>query len=320
MLRHSARHASLLAFVLLAAASPKTQDLVLFDFRSAFWSNLHSYLHALSRANAPLRESLPANATAGERQQWDAAVAAYRTDYGKRSLLFDEVMVNASEQLAAAGSNASLQDAKIPAEHRTVLELVAPIYRRHMWSAHDQENRRFITSMAPLLKQHGAAIAERLAASFDATWRTVPVDVVHDAGPPGNAHTTSDPARITIAAGDRRHQNLAGLEVMFHEASHVWDLVLMNSVNRAAARLGVRAPRDLWHALLFFNAGAITAEVLGAAGTRDYRLYADVEGLFERSYKGWRPAIQKYWPEFLAGRLTRDDAVTSILREISPPQ
>ena len=201
-----------------------------------------------------------------------------------------------------------------------MLESAAPIYRRHLWSAHDRENRRFIASLAPLIERHGAAIAKPLAASFDAKWpaRPIPVDVVYDAGPPGNAHTTSDPAHITIGAGDRRYQDLAALEVVFHEASHVWDMVLMKGVNEAAARLGVRAPRDLWHALLFFNAGVITADVLGAAGTPDYRLYADVEGMFDRAYKGWRPAIQKHWPEFLAGRLSRDAAITEILLEITP--
>jgi hypothetical protein len=300
----------------------RAQDRALFDFHSAFWSNLHTYLHALTRANAPLQESLPATATVGERQQWEAALAVYRQDYGKRSQLFDAALVRAAVALAAAGSNPSLGDAKLAVEHRAALESAAPVYRRYFWSAHDNENRRFIAAMAPLLKQHGGAIARRLSASFDATWpaRPIPVDVVHDAGPPGNAHTVSDPPRITIGAGDRRHQGLAGLEVMFHEASHVWDVVLMKGVNDAAGRLAVRAPRDLWHALLFFNAGVITADTLTAAGVTDYRLYADVEGMFDRSYKGWRPAIAKHWTEFLAGRLSRDDAITNILREIAPPR
>jgi hypothetical protein len=59
-----------------------------------------------------------------------------------------------------------------------------------------------------------------------------------------------------------------GLELLFHEASHGWDAVLMKEVSAAAERLDRQAPRELWHVLLFFNAGFITADVLAAALAR----------------------------------------------------
>jgi hypothetical protein len=199
-----------------------------------------------------------------------------------------------------------------------VLESAAPIYRKHRWKEHDAANRRFISALSPLLKQHGAAIAKRLTATFDTTWpsRPIRVDVVHDAGPPGNARTNSEPTHITIAADDPRQQGLAALEVIFHEASHKWDEILMKDVNDAARRLNVRPQPGLWHGLLFFNAGRITADAFGAAGVPDYVMYMETQGMFDRGYRGMRPAITKYWAEFLEGKVSRAEATERILRDL----
>jgi hypothetical protein len=134
--------------------------------------------------------------------------------------------------------------------------------------------------------------------------------------PPGNAYTISDPTHIVIGVSDARHQGLAALEGVFHEASHRWDAVLMQEVRDAARRLNRPEPRNLWHALLFVNCGLIVRENLLAAGTRDYEMYADAQRMFDRAYRGWRPALAAHWPGFLAGRLSRTDAIERILRDL----
>lgn len=293
----------------------------LFDFQSAFWVNLHNYLHPLGRSDAPLVEPLPESATAGERERWNAAVQQYRDRFGKRSLLFDDELVKANLALSDVSGDGSVASANIAGEHRGMLESAAPIYRKHRWKEHDAANRRFISALSPLLKQHGAAIAKRLTATFDTTWpsRPIRVDVVHDAGPPGNARTNSEPTHITIAADDPRQQGLAALEVIFHEASHKWDEILMKDVNDAARRLNVRPPPGLWHGLLFFNAGRITADAFAAAGVRDYVLYMETQRMFDRAYRGMRPAITKHWTEFLEGKVSRAEATERILRDLPAP-
>jgi hypothetical protein len=140
------------------------------------------------------------------------------------------------------------------------------------------------------------------------------VDLVHDAGPPGNAYTISEPTQITIGVADPRHQGLAALELVFHEASHRWDAILMKGVTEAGQALKVRAPGGLWHGLLFFNAGTLTAEALAAAGIRDYVMYMEQERMWDGPYRGWRPAITTHWPAFLAGAIPRDEAIRRILQ------
>ena len=291
----------------------------LFDFHSAFWMNLHHYLHALARPGGALSEAIPANATAEERRRWTEAVDYYRVQYGKRSLLFDEELVRIKQALATAGSNADLAAAALAPAHRALLEAAAPIYRRHRWADHDTANQRFRAALQPLLKQHGQVIASRLAASFDTTWPAAPirVDLVHDAGPPGNAYTISEPTLITIGVSDSRHRSLAALELIFHEASHRWDAVLMKDVSDVAGSLMRRAPPGLWHGLLFYNAGAITHDALAKAGVGGYDMYMFAQKTFD--FPGWHEAIARHWPGFLAGTVSRGEAIARILRDLASP-
>jgi hypothetical protein len=35
---------------------------------------------------------------------------------------------------------------------------------------------------------------------------------------------------------------------------------------------------------------------------------------------GWHQAIARHWPEFLAGRIARTEAIARILRDLTPPR
>ena len=305
----------LLIVLVLLAAPAGGQPRELFDFHSSFWMNLHTYLYALARANAPIVEPLPDSASAAERDRWTGAVAQYRERFGKRSLLFDSELARITYEISKAESRPDLSGVPIDVEMRQLLESVASVYRTHRWPAHDAENRRFINSLQPLLATHGQAIATRLAKTFDRPWPVPPprVDIVHEAGPPGNAHTVSNPLHVTIAAADPRYSELDRLELVFHETSHHWDEILMKEVDAAAGRLGVRPNRNLWHAILFFNTGTITNEVLRAAGVGDYVQIMDADKVFT----ALRPLVAKHWPSFLSGEISREEAITRMVKELA---
>lgn len=317
MMRSCVRLASSFGVVMVLACPVGTQAPALFSFHSAFWMNLHFYLHALARTSAPITEPLP-DATPSERDAWTKAVAAYAERHGSQSLLGTRSLIILTGQIAGAESSPSLAKTMIPAESREVLEPVAPVYRRHLWTSHDAANRQFISRLQSMLDRHGAAIANRVASSYGTSWPDEPVrvDVVPDAGRPGNAHTTIYPTHIKIAATDPRHVGFAALEMIFHEASHAWGSLLIKDVNDSAARLGKPSPENLWHALLFFNAGFITADVVRSAGNERYEMYGDVQGVFDRLLKGARAPIGEHWPMFLSGRISRQEAILRIVRAL----
>ena len=167
--------------------------------------------------------------------------------------------------------------------------------------------RQFIAALTPLLKQHGdgSPIGSR---PLDATWPTTPirVDIVHDAGPPGNAYTVSMPTHITIGASDPRHQGFASLELGVSRGVASAGTYSHEGSGRGGEGSGIRAPRNLWHGLLFFNAGTITAEALTSSGVAGYRMYAlDQQAVFDRAFRGWRTAIYGTLADVLAGKTSR---------------
>ena len=289
----------------------------LFEFRSAFWVNLHHYLHALGRDAMPLREHLPAAATAGERDAWHAAVASYRRRYGALSPLFDDELVTLKAHVVAAPSSDSLRGSTVRPEDAALLEAVAPVYRRLVWLEHDAENLRFVAAIQPLLARFGDELAARLAHSYDTKWPARPIraDLVHAIQPGATAYTTNNPTHITIEVSDPRNRGLAALEMLFHEASHGWGRVLRAELEEASDALKVSVPRDLSHAVLTYNAGEIMRRVLTDAGISGYRPYMDAENIFQE----FKPALGAHWTAFLDGRVSRKEALRRILLEVTRP-
>ncbi len=256
-----------------APQSPARSTATLFEFRSAFWVNLHHYLHALGRGASPLAEQLPASATAAECDTWAAAVASYRSRYGALSPLFDDQLITLKTQVVAAPSADSLRGSTVRPEDATLLEAVAPVYRRHVWLEHDAANLRFVAAVQPMLARFGDELATRLARSYDTRWPPHPIraDLVHAIQPGATAYTTNNPTHITIEVSDPRNTGVAALEMLFHEASHGWGRVLRAELEEASDALKVGVPRDLSHAVLTYNAGEITRRVLTDAGISGYR-------------------------------------------------
>ena len=302
------------------AAAPQAAQPALFVFRVGFWTNLHHQLHALTRPRPAAPLALPDGLPGAAREGWARALAHYRT-LGRRSLLFDEGLIQLGTHLAALSDDELPSASAVTASTRTALLDARPAYAAG-WAAQQRAARAFEARVAPLLDRHGAALARQVAAAYGTSWPEVPisVDLVADAGPPGNAYTLSQPARITVAVDDPRHQDLAALEMLFHEASHVWDVVLLDGLREAGRREGRVVRPDLWHGVLFFTAGELTRRELARVGLT-YTPYAEVQGMTSGVYRDvWR-AIVDAWTPYLDGRRAMTDSLTALVRAVGtlPP-
>jgi hypothetical protein len=306
------RVATALTLVLLLAACRTSAPLPerrLFEFNSNFWLNMHHFLRVVARGY-PVK----ADMTPTERAAWEKAVEVYRNDYAKRDLLFDEGMLAIKTALRSANGRASLEGVAIDPALRATMEEAAPIYRRYFWPEHDAANRSWIENATRLVGEHGARIAPRVAGAYGEPWPSepVPVDLSVSAGASG-AYTTHPPHSTIASMDDPQNRGLASLEIVFHEASHQWGRRLSKGIAEAAEQQGKQVPRGLWHAVLFYNAGEITRQVLAADGIDyvDYATRGDIYKDFCGS--GCREKVEAAWDARLRGEATIEEALERLV-------
>jgi hypothetical protein len=292
---------------------PYGETTTLFDFHVGFWVNLHQRLFAESSSRPP-RDVLHAESPADE-QAWAHAVEVYRHRYSERSflmLLENEELIGVNRSLARQESAPNLASAELPREIQDALEQAAPVYRRSGWPADERAGLGFRDRLAALVAGRGSALASALSAAYGTPWPAAPVrvDVAAFAGPVG-AYTVLEPTHITLASGDRRHLGDAGLEILFHEASHGLVNKVASSIAQACQAQGKQVPPTLWHAVLFYGTGEVVRRQLGTG----YTPYAYVNGLYARSpdWAVYETLLARYWPAYLDGRQSLDVTVQQVV-------
>jgi hypothetical protein len=301
------RLSAALIAAIVATASANAQEKPLFTFHSNAWLNLHHYVRAVARGGPG-----PSGLTTEEQKEWAAGVEFYKP-YATRDVLRDDGMVAIASALRGAEGSNSLGGIAIDPELKAALERLMPIYQTHGWWEHDRANREWITAVAPLVERHGTPISQSLLRTYGATWPAEPmhVDLSVVAGP-GGAFSVNN--HITISSSDPGYRGYAGLEMVFHEASHGLGLfaALIQPLNRIAAEQKVTLPPQLWHAVLFYTAGELTTRELKARGI-DYTPYANAAFFDNMCGLGCRNKIAEHWTPHLDGKRSIPDALSALV-------
>lgn len=314
----------------VAAAEPEPK----FAFRAPYWTNLH---HRLYR-HVELREKRrrgwyfrPGEAQvleryeripAGDEVAWRSALAIYAREYSRRDLLFDPDMGAIDRTLIDAPDDASLPRG-LPAPLVQALTLASPVYRGALWQADHGADTDWIAETVPNLARYGARFRRDLPRWFGTPWAPRPYDVavMYDANWAGlYSDYGSSYANIFASSGPHGAHDLSGVEMLFHEAAH--SLVepdrgpVAVAIQAASARAHRTVPEDLWHVLIFATTGLLAENVFRAAG-RPYTMYMVAQGLYDRG--GWefyRRPVETYWPRYLEGRDTMQEAIRSIIADL----
>ncbi|MBV9263250.1 MAG: hypothetical protein JO324_02940 [Candidatus Eremiobacteraeota bacterium] len=313
-----------------------------FNFKSSFWVNLHHRLFMQAQATAEQRQSplqpggsswnalafaslheMQLNAEQGS--QWARAVDRYAS-YADFELL-DPPMPGIAAALAIA-------DEAVPAAGPTLhpplveaLLIAADVYRNTQWPADDRLNRQWITEV----EQRAATVSPAMTASLQAAYGDpfpvgpFRVDVTTFANWAG-CYTNTDPIQIFISPRDLRntvtHKSVPNrgelsFELLFHEASHTVVTPGYGAIGRgiedAATRLGVHEPAGLWHAFIFYTAGAVARRQLGNA---KYKMAAEVLDLWSGPWKDYGKALAQHWQPFLDGKDTRSASIDNVVMSI----
>ena len=129
-------------------------------------------------------------------------------------------------------------------------------------------------------------------------------------------------AHTTMSSRDPGYQGFKSLEMVLHESSHavvgVTEGAIGPEIEAAAAALGVRPPRQLWHAVLFYTSGELTRRALEARAV-PYRTYAHDGGLYDGAFRGTLEAIETHWQAWLDGELSREEAIRRMVQGAGEP-
>ncbi|HEX8153234.1 MAG TPA: hypothetical protein VF698_08925 [Thermoanaerobaculia bacterium] len=292
--------------VLLAACATSAPTRKRIEPRSDFLVNLHQRLlgDAAERTPRTFEDLAP-----DDRAVWLEAVDAYRKG-GVDELI--DVRIAAADQPDA-----------IDAKWRAIFDRTAPVYRKTWWAADDAKNRAFIAMLQPLVDAHGAAILEEQARVYGMPAPArASVDIAAYAGPFGAQTLIHDSGipYVTISPLYETYRGNAALEELMHELSHSLAFhnrgVVGGTIEAHAKALGIRHPRDLWHAILFFNTGEVTRRYFAARGV-EYEPYAFRTGVYDRMSGDYLPAVRKWWPQVIDGKLSAEEGVRRIVEEIA---
>lgn len=324
-------------------------SLPVFEFHSGFWVNLHQFLYFQARLrestpeakasatknSPPALKQNPISLTATEQKTWDEAIAYYRSNYAGKDPQVNLDLILLKNQLGdfedcneLLGKKKRACDAGLPGNVGVILEAAAPIYRRHWWADQDRTNRRWVARVAPLVREQGVGISQRLADIYQSTWpkEKIRVEVCEFAGA-GGSFTTLDPLLVTISSSDARNQGADALAVLFQEASHGIAFPVEDAIARESRQRDKPIPRDLWHALILFTTSEVLRPILPDASaqtvpgiananprTKASSTPLDLSQKFQqRGWSDYLRLLDVYWQPYLDGKVTFEDAIAHLV-------
>ena len=323
-----------LAFTCAACGAPSTAKSTaraddappLFRFHVDFWANLNQVL--LHEALVPRpgwdgpkslkgRHVVQADLLAPpEAAQWQASLGYYDAHFTTRNL-FDHFIASMPLLLDLSESQAPATTTDVVEEWRRALVGAAPIYRAHFWAAHEKQDRAFIDAMQPLVAAHGAWFAKRLVAVYGLPLPAKPIDVeITPVVPPFGGFTQGEPpydganaALITISSGDPSYAGDTGIEMLFHEVSHLIVGRVEKGLEESAKRQGTKLPPRLWHDVIFYTAGHLAQERFGPSYVPDAERPSS--NLFTPDDERLL-LLKRAWQPYLDGRTSMDAAIDAM--------
>lgn len=325
-----------LALALLLAVAPGDARAQMFQqaapFRfttNAFWLNLHQFLYVLGRAHSKAPDATrSAVATAGpdeerglkdmnseEAATWRRAVDWYASGASSLDPVFDETLIAAALDLAAASDAPTLiPTTRIDPGTRTALESAAPIYRRTFWPVHLAANQRFQAGMERLLQTYQRPILGLVTRSYGVSWprNGFPVHICAYTNWAGAFSTRGALILMSSVAPDM--QGSLALETAFHESMHQWDDAMLRRLQSAAAVKRVAVDEWLTHAMIFYTAGEATRRAVAG-----HVPYAEKTGVWSGK-ESLRAALDAAWRPWLDGKVTSEQAIADLVaRAAGPP-
>jgi hypothetical protein len=303
-----------------------------FRFHVDFWANLnqvllHEALLPRPRWEGPKslegKHVAPADAVpSAEAADWKKALAYYDGRFTTKNLI-DQFAPSMPALLGIGSSQAPPTTPEIDEAWRSSLVTAAPIYRALFWPDHEARDRAYIEAMRAPIAAHGAWFANRVVAVYGLPLPTVPIDVeITPVVPPFGGFTQGEPpytrphaALITLSSEDPSYAGDTGIEMLFHEVSHLLVGRVQDGLVASAERQGRKLDPRFWHDLIFYTAGHLAQERLGPA----YVPFAERPS--SNLFTADDPSLiilKREWQPYLDGRITIDAAIDAMAASFEP--
>lgn len=251
-----------------------------------------------------------------EAAKWREAVAYYDAHFTTGNL-FDRFIESMPALLAVGPSRPPPATKVLDEEWRARLAIAAPVYQARFWPEHERKDRAYVDAMRPVIAAHGEWFAKRIVAVYGMPLPAGPIDVeITPAVPPFGGFTQGEPpydppnaALITLSSEDASYAGDTGLEMLFHEASHLIVGRVQSGLEASGKRQSKKVPPRLWHDVIFYTAGHLARERLGPT----YVPFAErPTALLFKEDDPTLAILKRAWQPYLDGQTTMDAAIDAV--------
>ncbi len=289
-----------------------------FEFYINKWLNQHHFLFqmakTLAKDSTKVKDVFPqwGQLNVEEQKLTTALLTHYQDNWIANSLLFNGGLYRIKRTITYWQDDRESLSYKEDPELARYWSEFSPIYERLFWPTHRKQNQKVLQHNLSRIKAYEAQATARLSQLSQEPWPSskIRVDVTFLADWAG-AYTTTNPVHIVTSTKEEGPEG-DWVETLFHEASHKLIGARRGKVAELIQSLAeaeeLNIPRQLWHAVLFYFAGAVIKDLLVADGI-SYELYM----LRENVFGAYQEALGKSLEPYLAGEDSLETALKDLL-------
>lgn len=244
------------------------------------------------------------------------ALKFYRDSLLSKDLLFDSLMRDFSDQLVKT----SFDPVKWQRNAYKNLKAFMPFFDKNYWPGIQAANKAWITTHKAHISRLETIVVPELERIYQMQLpeSKVLVDLTCYATWAGAYSFNDSFCHVVFSSTNTANQGDMGVETVFHESSHFLVDKLSNALAAASRGKDVKKTINLWHNMIFYT----TATVLGKQAEKEKKKFTPyyVHMRFEDKFPDFKASIEacrQYWDPYIAGTMSFEEAVTSIVAYVT---
>ncbi len=257
-------------------------------------------------------KSIPAK----ELPELNSALIFYRDSLLAKDLLFDSLMRNFSDKVG----NPDFVTTKWQTQTLAKVNVFFPYFLKLYWPAIDAENKTWIKTNKDAIIRLETSVVPELERIYQMKLpkEKVLVDLTNYATWAG-AYSYNDVfCHIVFSSAHRSNQGELAPEVVFHEASHFLVDKLEQQIKVASKGKDLKQSINLWHNMIFYTTGYVLEKQYAKENKMFFPYYVQMK--FEDKFPDFKASVEackNYWNAYSDGKTTMEEAVKSIVNDVT---